>query len=100
MKKILVITLFMLATLAWAAAQQPGSTPDRSSGQATSPEFAAITQAIPKPEFRGWAGPGSRGVPDPGIWSDSLFCRSLQQHKSQVSKTAKPWAPSRRLLSS
>ena len=34
MKKILVITLFMLATLAWAAAQQPGSTPARSSGQA------------------------------------------------------------------
>jgi len=37
MKKMLVITLFMLATLAWAAAQQPGSMPGRSSGQATSP---------------------------------------------------------------
>jgi hypothetical protein len=36
MKKILVIALFMLATLAWASAQQPGSTPERSSGQATS----------------------------------------------------------------
>ena len=30
MKKMLVITLFMLATLAWAAAQQPGSTPEPS----------------------------------------------------------------------
>jgi hypothetical protein len=37
MKKILVITLFMLATLAWAAAQQPGTTPNQSSGQATPP---------------------------------------------------------------
>ena len=41
MKKILVTTLFMLATLAWAAAQQPGSTPDRSSGQATPPSSQA-----------------------------------------------------------
>ena len=36
MQKIVAITLFMLATLAWAAAQQPGSAPDQS-GQATSP---------------------------------------------------------------
>ena len=36
MKKILAITLFTLATLAWAAAQQPGST-SPSSGQTTSP---------------------------------------------------------------
>ena len=35
MKTVLLMTLFMLATLAWAAAQQPGSTPDRNSGQAT-----------------------------------------------------------------
>ena len=41
MKNILVITLFMLATLAWAAAQQPGSAPERSSGQATSPSSQA-----------------------------------------------------------
>lgn len=33
MKKMLAITLFMLATLAWAAAQQPGNPPDRSGGQ-------------------------------------------------------------------
>ncbi len=41
MKKILITTLFMLATLAWTAAQQPGSTPDRSSGQATPPSSQA-----------------------------------------------------------
>ena len=37
MTKMLATTLFMLATMAWAAAQQPGSTPERSSGQAASP---------------------------------------------------------------
>ena len=37
MKTVLLMTLFTLATLAWAAAQQPGSTPDRNSGQATPP---------------------------------------------------------------
>lgn len=37
MRKIMVLTLFMLATLAWAVAQQPGSMPEGSSGQATSP---------------------------------------------------------------
>ena len=36
MKKILLITLFMLATLAWAAAQQPGGTQGQSSGKAGS----------------------------------------------------------------
>ena len=37
MKNILVITLFMLATLTWAAAQQAGSTMGQSGGQATVP---------------------------------------------------------------
>ena len=37
MKKMLAITLFTLATLGWAAAQQSGSPLGRSSGQATSP---------------------------------------------------------------
>ena len=36
MKNMLLITLFMLATLAWAAAQQPGGTPEQNSGQAGS----------------------------------------------------------------
>jgi hypothetical protein len=41
MKKMLVTTLFMLATLAWAAAQQPGNPPDRSGGQPGSQDQAA-----------------------------------------------------------
>jgi hypothetical protein len=41
MKNVLAITLFILAPLAWAAAQQPGSAPERSSGQATSPSSQA-----------------------------------------------------------
>ncbi len=36
MKKIFIMTLFLLATLAWAAAQQSGSAPEPSSGQTTS----------------------------------------------------------------
>ena len=46
MKKILVINLFMLATLAWAAAQQPGSNPERSSGQAGSQGQAAANAPV------------------------------------------------------
>ena len=37
MNKTFAITLFMLATLAWATAQQPGSNPRPGSGQAASP---------------------------------------------------------------
>jgi hypothetical protein len=37
MKKTLLVTVFMLATLVWAVAQQPGGMPERSGGQATSP---------------------------------------------------------------
>ena len=40
MKKMLAITLFMMATLAWAAAQQPSNPPDRSGGQAPSQDPA------------------------------------------------------------
>lgn len=49
MKNILVVTVFMLATLAWAAAQQPGSAPERNSGQTASPNAQApdATQAQP-----------------------------------------------------
>lgn len=57
MKKTLVITLFMLATLAWAAAQQPGSTPGRSSGQATAPSSQA-PGAQSQPSTRGSADQG------------------------------------------
>ncbi len=37
MKTLFLISLFLLATLAWAAAQQPGAMPHGSGGQATSP---------------------------------------------------------------
>jgi len=40
MKKMLAITLFLLTTLAWAAAQQPSNPPDRSGGQAPSQDPA------------------------------------------------------------
>jgi hypothetical protein len=49
MKKIFVMALFMLATLAWAAAQQPGSMPGRSSGQATSPSSQVPGASQPQP---------------------------------------------------
>lgn len=55
MKKILLISLFMLATLAWAAAQQPGSTPERSSGQATSPSSQAPGAGQSQPSTGGSA---------------------------------------------
>ncbi len=35
MKKVLSVVVFTLATLVWAAAQQPGSTPGQSGGQTT-----------------------------------------------------------------
>jgi hypothetical protein len=41
MKKTLVATLFVLATLAWAVAQQPGSTPEPGSQQPASPSSQA-----------------------------------------------------------
>lgn len=47
MKNILVITAFMLASVAWAAAQQPSATPYPSNGQATSPSSQAPSQAQP-----------------------------------------------------
>ncbi len=49
MKNISIITLFMLATLAWAAAQQPGSASERSSGQATSPSSQAPSASPSQP---------------------------------------------------
>jgi hypothetical protein len=47
MKKMLLISLFMLATLAWAAAQEPGNPPDRSGGQPGSQTQAP--NAVPAP---------------------------------------------------
>ena len=61
MKNILVMTLFMLAMLAWAAAQQPGSAPERNSGQTTSPNSQAPGTTQTQPSAPGGAGQaGSR----------------------------------------
>lgn len=61
MKNILVMTLFM-ATLAWAAAQQPGSAPERDSGQTTSPSSQAPGTSQTQPSTPGGAGQaGSQG---------------------------------------
>ena len=56
MKTVLLITLFMLATLAWAAAQQPGSAPDRNSGQAAPPSSQAPSAGQTQPSTPGSAG--------------------------------------------
>jgi len=65
MKNVLVMTLFMLASVAWAAAQQPGSAPDQSGGQANSPSSQApgATQSQPStpssPDQNAAGGPAS-----------------------------------------
>jgi hypothetical protein len=58
MKNTLVMTLFMLATLAWAAAQQPGSAPDRNSGQTASPSSQAPGATQTQPSSPGSADQG------------------------------------------
>ena len=64
MKKTLVMTLFMLATLAWAAAQQPGSAPEPNSGQTASPSSQAPGATQTQPSTPGSAGQaGSQGQP-------------------------------------
>jgi hypothetical protein len=47
MKQFFVITLFMLATLTWAAAQQPGSAPDPNSSQPAAQSSQAPSQSQP-----------------------------------------------------
>ena len=62
MKNILLMTLFILEMVAWAAAQQPGSAPERSSGQiaSLSSQAPGATQTQPsKPGSADQA--GSRG---------------------------------------
>src|SRR5262249_28814777 len=66
MKNLLVMTLFMLATLAWAAAQQPGTASEPNSGQTTSPSSQApdATQtqpSTPTPGSADQAGPPAQG---------------------------------------
>jgi hypothetical protein len=54
MKKMFVITLFMLATLAWAA-QQAGSAAERNGGQTTSPSSQAQDAIQSQPSAPGSA---------------------------------------------
>jgi hypothetical protein len=62
MKNILVMTLFVLATLVWAAAQQAGSATERNSGQTTSPSSQAPGATQTQPSTPGSADQaGSRG---------------------------------------
>ena len=58
MKNILVMIVFMLATLAWAAAQQPGSAPERNSGQTASPNSQAPDATQTQPSMPGSADQG------------------------------------------
>ncbi len=64
MKKMLIVALFMLATLAWAAAQQSGSTLGGNSGQATSPSPQAPDASQSQPSTPGGADqqPGQSGM--------------------------------------
>lgn len=61
MKNILAVTLFMLASIAWAAAQQPGSARDPGSGQATAPSSQApgATQSQPSGDPNQASGPAA-----------------------------------------
>lgn len=47
MRRTLLLSLFMLATLVWAAAQRPGENPQGSGGQATSPGAQAPSAQVP-----------------------------------------------------
>lgn len=61
MKNILVMTLFMLAMVAWAAAQRTDSAPERNSGQTASPTSQERDATQTQPSKPGSADPaGSR----------------------------------------
>jgi hypothetical protein len=63
MKRVLVVTVFMLATLGWAVAQQPGSIPERSGGQATSPSSQVPNAGQPQPTTPGSTAPQTGAQP-------------------------------------
>jgi hypothetical protein len=56
MRKMLLVTVFTLATLAWMAAQQSSGAAERSGGQATSPSSQAPGASQPQPSTPGSAG--------------------------------------------
>ena len=58
MKNILVVTLCTLAMLAWAAAQQPGSAPERNGGQTASASSQAPGATRTQPSKPGSADQG------------------------------------------
>ena len=61
MKKMLVVTIFMTAMLAWAVAQQPGD-PTGQSGQSSSPSSQAPSGSQSQPPTAGSTDqPGSKG---------------------------------------
>jgi hypothetical protein len=62
MKNTLVMSLFILAMPAWAAAQQPGTAPQRNSGQTASPtSWVSATQTQPSKPGGSADQSGSRG---------------------------------------
>ena len=63
MRQVLVSAVFMLATLGWAVAQQPGTNPQPSAGQATSPSSPAAGANQSQSPVPGSAGQSS---PQPG----------------------------------
>jgi hypothetical protein len=67
MKNTLVMTLFVLAMPAWAAAQQPGSAPERNNGQTASPSSRAASATQTQPSKPGGSADqaGSRGQEAP-----------------------------------
>lgn len=70
MRRILVLSLFMLATLAWAAAQQPGAMPQGSGGQAASPGAQAPSAQTPDATQPQAPAPGSAGQQAPQAGSE------------------------------
>ncbi len=65
MKKMLVVAVFMLAALAWAA-QQPGGVEERSGGQATSPSSQVPDTSQPRPSTPGTADQAPQTGAQPG----------------------------------
>ena len=94
MKNILVVTLFMLATLAWAAAQQPGGVPERNSGQTASPQTPGATQTQPSmpggADQAGSQGPASKASVTEGCLGGSAPNYTLTDNAGTAYKLNMP----------